>query len=72
MPAVSAMALQNIYDVAILVSGDGDFDSAIYGAKNMGKYVENAYFATGHSDQLKAACDRFILLDQNFLRTCWL
>jgi len=58
------MAFTNIYDTAIVVSGDGDFDSAIYGAKNMGKHVENAYFSSGHSDQLKKACDKFILLDE--------
>lgn len=57
------LAFSNIYDTAILVSGDGDFDSAIYGAKYMGKHVENAFFSSGHSDQLKKSCDKFILLD---------
>ena len=65
------MAFNNIYDTAILVSGDGDFDSALYGAKNMGKHVENAYFSKGHSDQLKKACDKTILLDKAFLTGCW-
>lgn len=65
------MAFSGIYDTAILVSGDGDFDSAAYGAKNMGKHVENAYFSKGHSDQLKKACDKTILLDEDFLRDCW-
>lgn len=65
------MAFNGIYDTAILVSGDGDYDSVIYGAKNMGKHVENAYFTKGHSDQLKKACDKTILLDDDFLRDCW-
>lgn len=65
------MAFNNIYDTAILVSGDGDYDSVVYGAKNVGKHVENAYFSKGHSDQLKKACDKTILLDEDFLRGCW-
>lgn len=65
------MAFNNIYDTAILVSGDGDYDSAVYGAKNMGKHVENAFFSRGHSDQLKKACDKTILLDEDFLEDCW-
>lgn len=65
------MAFNNTYDTAILVSGDGDFDSAVYGTKNIGKHVENAYFSKGHSDQLKKACDKMILLDDDFLRDCW-
>lgn len=65
------MAFRNIYDTAILVSGDGDFDAAIYGAKDMGKHVENAYFASGRSDQLKTACDKSILIDEDFLTDCW-
>ncbi|MBI5970757.1 MAG: NYN domain-containing protein, partial [Deltaproteobacteria bacterium] len=37
------MAFKNIYDTAILVSGDGDFEKAIKGVKDLGKHVENAY-----------------------------
>ena len=62
--AVDMLNFSSIYDTAILVSGDGDFEYAIYGAKNMGKHVENAYFSSGHSDQLKQSCDKFILLDE--------
>ena len=62
--AVDMLNFSNIYDTAILVTGDGDFDLVIYGAKNMGKHVENAYFSSGHSDQLKQSCDKFILLDE--------
>jgi uncharacterized protein (TIGR00288 family) len=58
------LAFNNVYDTAILISGDGDFDSVIYGAKYIGKHVENAYFSSGHSDQLKKSCDKFILLDE--------
>lgn len=37
-------AWANLYDVAILVSGDGDFAYALQTVKNMGKHVEVAYF----------------------------
>lgn len=65
------MAFKNIYDTAILISGDGDFDKAIKGVKDLGKHVENAYFKSGHSKQLMKICDRFIELDGDFLIDCW-
>ena len=65
-------AQNNNYDTAILISGDGDFDSAIYSVKNLGKRVKNAYLSIGISDQLKKACDRFILLDKEFLKDCFM
>lgn len=66
------MAVKNIYDTAILISGDGDFDKAIKGVKDLGKHVENAYFNKGHSRQLMKICDRFINIDASFLAGCWL
>jgi len=38
-----SMAVKNLYDVAILISGDGDFASAIDAVKDLGKHVEVAY-----------------------------
>jgi len=65
-------ASQNLYDVAILVSGDGDFACAIEKVKNLGKHVENAYFFKGRSFHLQKVCDRFIELNEGFLKGCLL
>lgn len=72
MIAVDMLTLgyQNTYDTAILVSGDGDFVSAVVGVQNLGKHVENAYFKRGQSQNLKKTCDKFTLLDKNYLESC--
>ena len=63
-------AVSNAYDTAILVSGDGDFATAVEAVKDLGKHVENAYFETGRSQELQRVCDRFIRLDAEYLREC--
>lgn len=65
-------AFKNLYDTAILISGDGDFDKAIKGVKDIGRHVENAYFNRGHSKQLMKICDKFIELNADYLKDCWL
>ncbi len=37
-------AYDDLYDTAILVSGDGDFAAAVNAVKDRGKHVEHAYF----------------------------
>lgn len=63
-------AARNLYDVAILVSGDGDFKHTVQAVKDLGKHVENAYFREGHSRELMKTCDRFIELDSKYLKGC--
>jgi len=63
-------AVSNAYDTAILVSGDGDFATAVEAVKDLGRHVENAYFETGRSQELQRVCDRFIRLDAEYLREC--
>ena len=71
------LAVKKIYDLAILVSGDGDFSNAIRAVKELGLSVENAYFSrdpsgrTGHSWELMQVCDRFIDLTADFMKDCW-
>ena len=46
------LAWDNLYDVAILVSGDGDFAYAVQAVKNIGKHVEIAAFPANLSGDL--------------------
>ena len=62
----------NLYDVAILVSGDGDFAYALQTVKNMGKHVEVAYFERNISKDLLDIADCRYLLDRNFFKGLWL
>ena len=64
------LAYNNAYDTAIIVTADGDFVSAVKGVKDMGKHVENANFSDGKGYHIRTACDRFIPLDKNFLKSC--
>lgn len=67
-----SMAYNDLYDTAILITGDGDFVSVVKAVKNHGKHVESAYFRKGHSDQLREACDLFIELNKQFLKPAFI
>ena len=58
-----SFAYENLYDTAILVSGDGDFEPAVKRAQKLGKKVENAYFSISRSSLLKQVCNKSMLLD---------
>lgn len=47
-----AGASKGLYDVAVLVSGDGDLTEAVQAVKDLGKHVELATFRKGRSDEL--------------------
>ena len=64
-------ASNNLYDVAVLVSGDADFAYALQAVKNMGKHVEVAYFESNVSKDLLAVADNKHLLDRDFFRDLW-
>lgn len=65
-----SFAYENLYDTAILVSGDGDFAPAIKRIQKLGKKAENAYFLTSRSSLLKQVCDKSILLDEVIENEC--
>ncbi|HHS50456.1 MAG TPA: NYN domain-containing protein [candidate division Zixibacteria bacterium] len=61
---------KKLYDVAYIVSGDGDYAPAVNAVKDMGLNVVNCFFADEASAHLRHACDRFFRLDFDFLRDC--
>ena len=63
-------AYNNSYDVAILISSDGDFSEAVNAVKDLGKHVEYAHFEYGKSKHLLACCDRHILMTNDLLTSC--
>ncbi len=65
-------AWNNLYDVAVLVSGDSDFAYALQAVKNMGKHVEVAYFESNISRDLLDVCDNRHLLDRSFFKGLWI
>ncbi len=56
-------AYEDLYDTAIIVSGDEDFIPAIKKAQKLGKKVVNAYFKSSSSASLKKTCDDFIYMN---------
>lgn len=67
---VARYALQDRYDVAVVVSGDSDVVEAVVIAKDQGKRVENAFTRLGSSLELRQASDCFIELDKQFFDRC--
>jgi len=57
-------AYENLYDTAIIVSGDEDFVPAIKKVQKLGKKVINAYFKSSSSAALKKTCDDFIYMNK--------
>jgi len=66
------LAFKDIYDVAILVTGDGDFTSVVTAVQDLGKHIENATCKSTMSKALRQACDKVITLTPELLKDCWL
>lgn len=64
-------AYEDNYDIAILVSGDGDFVPCIKIVQNKGKEAINAYFKQSMSWQLKQTCNKSIRLTKEMLDGCF-
>ena len=56
-------AYEDLYNTAIIVSGDEDFVPAIKKAQKLGKKIINAYFKSSSSTSLKKTCDDFIYMN---------
>jgi uncharacterized LabA/DUF88 family protein len=65
-------ACDELYDIAVLVSGDSDFAYALQAAKNIGKHVEVAYFERSISKDLLDVADYCQLLNRTFFKGLWI
>jgi uncharacterized LabA/DUF88 family protein len=64
-------AFKNLYDTAILVSGDGDFFPAIEAVKDLGKHVEVVAFENNLSPEAGRAADVTTMLRPSYFTTLW-
>ena len=64
-------AWNSSYDVAILVSGDGDFSYAVQSAKNSGAQVEVAAFSSNLSSELANSADYCKILTVPYFKYLW-
>ena len=62
---------EDLYDVAILVSGDGDFAYALQAVKNMGKHVEVAAFPANLSHELAQVADDREFFTPQYFEDLW-
>jgi len=65
-------ACSNDFDVAVLVSGDGDFVPAVKAVQRKGKAVENVYFKNSSSRNLKNHCNTSLELTKEILNKFFL
>ena len=66
-----AFAFMDLYDTAIVVSGDGDFFPAIQTAKNQGKHIEVAAFDNNLSSEAGNVADIVIKLNKTYFTGLW-
>ncbi len=59
------------YDVAVLVSGDGDFSYAVQAVKDMGKHVEVAAFPANLSSELVSVSDDREFFTPDYFDDLW-
>jgi len=61
-------AYENLYDTALIVSGDEDFVPAIKKVQKLGKKVENIYFCSTSSSYLKKTCNSSFCIDKDIVK----
>ena len=65
------MAWNDLYDTAILVSGDGDFSYAVQAVKDMGKHVLVAAFPANLSKELGQVADAREFFTPEYFSDLW-
>ena len=64
---MQASAFKNEYDTAILIAGDGDYQSSVQAVKDTGKRVELAYFKGRARMSLVQLCDLSRRIRKSFI-----
>ncbi len=65
-------SFKNNYDIAVLVSEDGDYVGALQAVKDNGKNVETALFGKERTSvPVREVSDRVVAIDGRFMRGCW-
>ncbi len=64
-------AWNDLYDVAVLVSGDGDYAYAVQAVKDLGKYVEVAAFTSNLSYELTQVADDREFFTKTYFSDLW-
>lgn len=64
---IISMAFENSYDVAIIITNDGDFQSALQTLKRIKKGVEVVYFKGNVSMSLKQYADVMRRMRQSYI-----
>ena len=65
-----SLAYRDLYDAAILVSGDGDLAPAVQEIRRIGRIVENAMPRTRRSWHLVRESSRYIPIDRELFDRC--
>lgn len=58
-------AYEDLYDVAIIISGDEDFEPMIKTAQKKGKKIGNVFFKSSSSSLLRNSCDFSVCINKN-------
>lgn len=66
-----SMAFLNHYDIAFLVSGDGDLAPAVEAVKAAGKQAVVAAFPRSRSTAIGQAADQEVILNQGYMNGCY-
>ena len=64
-------AWNDLYDVGIIVSGDGDFAYAVQAVKDLGKHVEVAAFSSNLSGELAQVADKLETFTPEYFSGLW-
>ncbi len=65
-----AMAYAGEYDVAVLISGDGDLAPAVHEVRRLGRAVENAMVRARRSWHLIQESSKFLEIERDLFERC--
>ncbi|MDD4312676.1 MAG: NYN domain-containing protein, partial [Eubacteriales bacterium] len=69
--AMYSGAVEGLYDIAILIASDSDFQEMVQKVRALGKRVEYVNFKEAPAFVLSKKCSCSLLLDESYLLNCW-